>query len=121
MTGFSGIESLGDDAYLWGNTVNGSAETGPDDGIVVDGNNPRIILNTVDGCGFDGVIVTGYTAGLVALQHGHRLRHRLHALGHAAQAPEQHERRATASACSSTTRPRSCAGTRRTTTAPRGS
>jgi hypothetical protein len=67
VTAFSGIESLGDDAYLWGNVVNGSAETGPDDGIVVNGEHPLIILNAVTGCGFDGVIASGYTSGLVAL------------------------------------------------------
>ena len=63
--GFAGIEALGDDSHLWGNTVTGSA-TSPDDGIVVHGNNPRIIANSVTGCAFDGVIVTTYTAGLVA-------------------------------------------------------
>lgn len=67
VTGFSGIESNGDNPYVWGNTVNGSAETGPDDGIVISGNNPLIILNTVTGCGFDGIIATTYTSGLVAL------------------------------------------------------
>lgn len=67
VTAFSGIESLGDNPYVWGNVVNGSAETGPDDGIVVNGQNPLIILNAVTGCGFDGVIASGYTSGLVAL------------------------------------------------------
>jgi len=67
VTGFSGIESAGDNPYVWGNTVNGSAETGPDDGIVINGNNPAIILNTVTGCGFDGLIASSYTSGLVAL------------------------------------------------------
>ena len=69
VTGFSGIESLGDNPYVWGNVVNGSAETGPDDGIVINGENPLIILNTVTGCGFDGVIASAYTAGLVALNN----------------------------------------------------
>jgi hypothetical protein len=69
VTGFAGIESTGADAYVWGNTINGSAETGPDDGIVVNGNNPVILVNTITGCGFDGVIVTSYTSGLVALNN----------------------------------------------------
>jgi hypothetical protein len=67
VTGFSGIEAVGDNAYVWGNTVNGSAAAGPDDGIVVNGDNPVILVNSVTGCGFDGVIATGYTTGLVAL------------------------------------------------------
>jgi len=69
VTGFSGIESTGANAYVWGNTVNGSGATGPDDGIVVHGDNPVMIANTVTGCGFDGLIATTYTSGLVALNN----------------------------------------------------
>ena len=65
-SGFAGIEAIGDDTYLWGNIVTGSPQTSPDDGIVVHGNNPRIVLNSVDGCAFDGVIVDSYTDGIVA-------------------------------------------------------
>ncbi len=63
---FSAIEALGDDSYLWGNSVTGTLGGSPDDGIVVDGNNPRIVMNSVDGCGFDGVLISGYTDGIVA-------------------------------------------------------
>ncbi|HZO59685.1 MAG TPA: right-handed parallel beta-helix repeat-containing protein [Solirubrobacterales bacterium] len=63
--GFAAIEALGDDAYLWGNTVTGSA-TSLDDGIVVYGSNPRIVNNSVSGCGFDGMIAGAYTTGMIA-------------------------------------------------------
>jgi parallel beta-helix repeat protein len=63
--GFAAIEALGDDTFVWGNVVTGSA-TSLDDGIVVHGNNPEIVYNSVDGCAFDGVIATTYTAGMVA-------------------------------------------------------
>jgi hypothetical protein len=63
--GFSAIEALGDDMLVWGNAVTGSATT-LDDGIVVHGNNPEIVSNSVNGCGFDGVIATTYTTGIVA-------------------------------------------------------
>jgi hypothetical protein len=65
-SGFSGIEVLGDDTYLWRNTITGSPQISPDDGIVLHGNNPRVIYNFVDGCGFDGVVLDGYTDGIVA-------------------------------------------------------
>lgn len=65
-SGFAAIEALGDDTNIWGNVVAGSPAT-LDDGIVVDGNNPGIVYNSVDGCAFDGVIATTYTAGIVAL------------------------------------------------------
>ena len=66
VSGFSGIEALGDDSYLWGNYVTGTEGFSPDDGIVVAGNNPRIILNEIDGCSFDGIVLSGYTDGIVA-------------------------------------------------------
>jgi hypothetical protein len=65
-SGFVGIEAFGDDNEVWGNVVTGTARTSPDDGIGVHGNNPKVIANHVDGCGFDGLIVSSYTSGLVA-------------------------------------------------------
>ncbi len=58
---FRGIEAVGDNLYLWGNQVLGL----PEDGIVVDGESPLIVLNTVEGCLFDGMLVSGYTEGKV--------------------------------------------------------
>jgi len=60
---FRGIEAVGDNFYLWGNKVLGT----PEDAIVVDGENPLIVLNTVEGCVFDGMLVSGYTQGKIAL------------------------------------------------------
>jgi parallel beta-helix repeat protein len=65
-SGFAAIEAVGDDTNIWGNVVTGSAAT-LDDGIVVHGDNPEVVYNSVNGCGFDGVIATTYTAGIVAL------------------------------------------------------
>ena len=65
-SGFAGIEALGDNTEVWGNIVTGAARTSPDDGIAVHGENPKIIANHVDGCAFDGLIVSSYTTGLVA-------------------------------------------------------
>jgi hypothetical protein len=62
FAGFTGIEAIGNNLYLWGNTVLGT----PDDGIIVDGDNPRVILNTVQTCVFDGMDVVGYTEGIAA-------------------------------------------------------
>lgn len=67
--GFSAIEALGDDSHIWGNHVTGSPGTSPDDGIVVHGDRPRVLVNVVDGCIFDGVILSSYTDGLVALNN----------------------------------------------------
>ena len=58
---FRGIEAVGDNLYLWGNVVLGT----PEDGIVVDGESPLIVLNHVSGCLFDGLLVSGYTEGKV--------------------------------------------------------
>jgi hypothetical protein len=58
---FRGIEAVGANLYLWGNIVLGT----PEDGIVVDGESPLIVLNTVTGCLFDGLLVSGYTEGKV--------------------------------------------------------
>jgi hypothetical protein len=67
-SGFAGIEVAGDDSYLWHNWVTGTAAT-LDDGIVVHGNRPRIVLNSVDGCAFDGVLLDGYFEGIAALNN----------------------------------------------------
>jgi Periplasmic copper-binding protein (NosD) len=58
---FRGIEAVGDNLYLWGNIVLGT----PQDGIIVDGESPLIVLNTVAACVFDGLLVSGYTEGKV--------------------------------------------------------
>jgi hypothetical protein len=60
------MEITGDDSHVAWNTVTGSAAT-LDDGIVVTGNNPRVIYNFVNGCAFDGLIVSGYSDGIAAL------------------------------------------------------
>jgi nitrous oxidase accessory protein NosD len=65
-TGFAAIQAEGEDSYLWGNDVTGDPGVSPDDGIVVFGNNPRIVNNSIDGCAFDGIIVGAYTTGMVA-------------------------------------------------------
>ena len=111
-SGFAGIEAIGDDAYLWGNIVIGSPQASPDDGIVVHGNNPRIIYNygrrlRVRRRDREQL----HRAGIVARNTRDQLRHRLRALGHGPEAPDATSRRATASAWWSTIRLRSCAGT----------
>ena len=65
-SGFVGIEALGDNSEVFGNVVIGSDGVAPDDGIAVHGENPKVIGNGVDGCAFDGLIMSGYTSGLVS-------------------------------------------------------
>ena len=65
-SGFVGIEVVGANSEVWGNIVTGTARTSPDDGIAVHGESPKVIANHIDGCAFDGVVVSSYTSGLVA-------------------------------------------------------
>jgi hypothetical protein len=63
LDGFSAIQVAGPNAYLWGNVVRGL----PTYGLIVDGENPLIVLNRVEACVFDGILVTGYSAGKIAI------------------------------------------------------
>ncbi len=53
----------GSNSYLWGNHVTG----GPDDAIIVSGDNPLVVRNKVDSCGFNGLAVDGYGVAKIAL------------------------------------------------------
>jgi hypothetical protein len=60
--GLPALEVDGDNSYLWGNLVTQA----PGDAVLVVGENPLIVLNSVDTCQFNGISVGGYTAGKIA-------------------------------------------------------
>ena len=64
--GFAGIEVVGDDNFLWGNTVTGTPAGQSGRRNRRPREQPTDHLNLVDGCAFDGVIVDSYTDGMVA-------------------------------------------------------
>jgi parallel beta-helix repeat protein len=60
-----GVAVLGVDAYVAGNTVRGART-----GISTYGNNPRIVVNTVEHCTQRGIVAASYTsAAVVATNH----------------------------------------------------
>jgi parallel beta-helix repeat protein len=56
----SGVAVLGVDAYVAGNTVRGART-----GISTYGNNPRIVVNTVENCTQQGIVADSYTSSAV--------------------------------------------------------